>query len=43
MKVFAFAILLAVGGCAHDEKLSSQPAQVEAQLQNWVPIGTFAG
>jgi hypothetical protein len=40
MKVFAFAVLLAVSGCAHDEKLSDQPTQAEAQIQNWVPIGT---
>jgi len=40
MKFFTLAVILAVGGCAHDEKLSDQPAQAAAQIQSWVPIGT---
>jgi hypothetical protein len=40
MKILAFAILLAVTGCSHGEKLSDQPAKAAAQIQTWVPIGT---
>jgi hypothetical protein len=32
--------MIAVGGCAHEEKLSEQPAQAATQVQNWVPVGT---
>ncbi len=32
--------MLAVAGCAHEEKLSNQPAKAVAQIQSWVPIGT---
>lgn len=41
MKILAFAFMLAVSGCAHDEKLSDKPAQAAAQIQSWVPIGTL--
>jgi hypothetical protein len=40
MKILALAIVLAVGGCAHPEKLSEQPAQAAAQIRSWVPVGT---
>jgi len=40
MKILALAAILAVGGCAHDEKLSDQPAKAAAQIRVWVPVGT---
>jgi hypothetical protein len=40
MKIVALAIVLAAGGCAHNEKLSEQPAQAASQIQSWVPVGT---
>lgn len=40
MKIFALAFVLAVGGCAHRDKLSEQPAEAVAQIQHWVPVGT---
>lgn len=41
MKILALAVMLAVAGCAHDEKLSDQPTQAAAQIQGWVPVGTL--
>ncbi len=40
MRILALTVVLVVGGCAHDEKLSDQPAQAATQIQNWVPVGT---
>ena len=40
MKILALAFVLAVGGCAHRDKLSEQPAEAVAQIQHWVPVGT---
>ena len=40
MKILTLAIILAVGGCAHSDKLSEQPAQAASQIQSWVPVGT---
>ena len=41
MKILALVVMLAVGGCSHDEQLSDQPTQAEAQIQSWVPVGTL--
>ena len=40
MKTLALAFVLAVGGCAHRDRLSEQPAEAVAQIQHWVPVGT---
>jgi hypothetical protein len=40
MRIVALTIVLAAGGCAHNEKLSEQPTQAASQIQSWVPVGT---
>ena len=40
MRPLAFAIVLAVVGCAHDERLSEQPTTATAQVEGWIPVGT---
>ena len=40
LKILALAFVLAVGGCAHRDRLSGQPAEAVAQIQHWVPVGT---
>jgi hypothetical protein len=40
MRILALAFILALAGCAHDEKLSEQPATAVTQIQNWIPVGT---
>jgi len=40
MKILVLAFILAASGCARSDKLSEQPAQAAAQIQNWVPVGT---
>ena len=40
MRFIALVLVLAVGGCAHNEKLSEQPTQAASQIQSWVPVGT---
>jgi hypothetical protein len=40
VKTFALIAIFTLSGCAHDQKLSDQPAQAAAQIRTWVPIGT---
>jgi hypothetical protein len=40
MRIIAFIVLLAISGCASNEKLSDRPAEATAQIQRWVPVGT---
>ena len=40
MKTLALAFVLAVAGCAHDDRLSEQPTTATAQVQSWIPVGT---
>ena len=40
MKIFALATMLAISGCAHDERLPDGPAQAAAQIRVWIPAGT---
>ena len=41
-KILATAVVFALAGCSHDEKISEQQSKAEAQIQHWVPIGTPA-
>jgi hypothetical protein len=40
LKILALVFVLAVGGCAHGDRLPGQPAEAVARIQHWVPIGT---
>ena|SRR5437773_2514547 len=40
MKILALVVVIAITGCAHDQKLSEQPAQAASQIQRWVAVGT---
>ena len=40
MKILVLIAVLGLAGCAHNERLSDQPAQAAIQVQNWIPIGT---
>jgi len=40
LRILVLAVVLAVGGCAHRDKLSERPAEAVAQIQHWVPVGT---
>ena len=39
MKTLAFAFLIAVTGCAHDDRLSEQPTTATKQIKSWIPSG----
>jgi hypothetical protein len=40
MKILALAFVLAVAGCAHDDRLPEQSAAVTTQIRGWIPVGT---
>jgi hypothetical protein len=40
MKSFAIILLLAAGGCAHEELPSGNQTEAFSQVQRWVPVGT---
>lgn len=42
MRIFAFALAIAIVGCTHEEKLSEQPEQAAVQVRKWIPDGTPA-
>jgi hypothetical protein len=40
MRTLALGVMLAICGCAHNEKLSKEPAQAAVQIEKWIPVGT---